>query len=185
MKRLSIIGSSRFENLICPTDESKRELYERMKEKIITIIVDEKITCLVPGGSSWIDHIAVDLFLQNYVPSLELYLPCDLVMSTTDRIYRFDDKSRCGSSLNERFKDFSRCMNEDKIQNIIQAMGKGAKISVKNGFYRRNILVATKTDILVALTFDNGDKPKQGGTLHTWKNTLVPKRHYYIGEILQ
>ena len=66
----------------------------------------EKIV-LVSGGSAWIDHIAVKLFLffqledGIIVQDLKLHLPCGYKEIPETQAIRFDSDSSAGRRLNE------------------------------------------------------------------------------------
>lgn len=65
-------------------DDEKRmtaDVFAFMKERTVAAIQTQfglqlRHVRLVSGGSSWADHIAVVIFLEGRVPSLELHLPC-------------------------------------------------------------------------------------------------------------
>lgn len=158
---LAIIGSSGRN----PIEKLKlnAESMEWMKSNIY-VYIDQimesdpsKIT-LVSGGSSWADHVAVQLFLSGEFNALELYLPAE-----------FDLVNKCyvntteGSRLNYlhttlTLKELSEAISNERTTTI-----------VKTGFHQRNTLIAINCDHLLAFTFGDGDRPQIGtGTMDTW-----------------
>ncbi len=166
------------------------------KHQIERIVVERNSSlediCLVSGGSAWIDHVAVRLFLEAYLGlksaygGLQLYLPCKIEVKGP-RIF-FDYSSDCGRRLQQLHHLFaakvSPCFNP--MQDIVVAQSLGGVIDTSNrGFHARNNLVAD-VDIILAYTWgDCLDKPADGGTADTWgKSRAKIKLHFPLNSIL-
>jgi hypothetical protein len=186
------------------------KMFQCMIEEAYRIITREwklqpKQTKLISGESSWADHVAVRLFVQNETKhdmkkfhGLDLYLPCELNNVTK----QFQDKkgsthwsANPGKYLNTLHYRFSRKLKLgtksplSSIHELFEAKDKGATITVKNGFHMRNDLVALHSQYLIAFTFapKNSNIPKDGGTLYTWnKSKAKHKKHInlflYLGD---
>jgi hypothetical protein len=162
-----------------------RETFERMARRASEIILNEwkfdtSALTLVSGGSAWCDHVAVDLFLNDAKfqhSKLLLYLPCKFSKKF------IDEKSwhGCGSVLNELHQNFSAKLGRSSLADIQLASQKaGATIDATScGFFARNIRVG-RVDRMIAFSAGAGNRPTDGGTAHTWKNSSTPqayKRH--------
>jgi hypothetical protein len=129
----------------------------------------DTLIAAVSGGAAWADHIAVELFLTNDVDALELHLPCSYDMKSM----RFQDIGSCslqtnpGGTANYYHRKFSKTVNRNSRKEIYQAINKGAKVHIWDGFHARNQHVA-QSDYMLALTFGRDGVPKPGGTRHTW-----------------
>jgi hypothetical protein len=144
---------------------------------------------LISGGAAWADHIAVSLYLMEVARSLTLYLPCHF--NPSDGYVGFEptgpesEEKETARIANYYHDMFSKKMGRDTRQGIANAYLKGAKLQViDGGFKTRNLLVG-KCDVLMAFTWGEDEyQPKDGGTLHTWKNSLAPiKLHYPLKDL--
>lgn len=155
-----------------------KELYDKMVNVVKHIIKDLTDVVLISGGAAWADHIAVKLYLEGYVSRLILHLPCEY----SNNQYIDNGKSAWyenpGRTSNTYHKKFSQIIGEDSFQQITEAIKKGAEVGIHKGFHARNLLVA-KCDHMVALTWNLGNEPSDGGTAHTWKN-CSSKSKYHI-----
>lgn len=114
---------------------------------------------LVSGGSAWADHSVVKLFLEKNFAGLELFLPTEFTNG------KFKD-SHQGSILNNLHKHFSEQIEENSLDQILDCiLDPNCKVSVHNGFFKRNTLIAEESDHVIAFTFNENPK---GGTLDTW-----------------
>jgi hypothetical protein len=164
-----------------------KELYFKMCGRVHQILANlmqdefEDLT-LVSGGAAWADHIAVSLYLAGYAGHLVLHLPADY-----DNGKFVEEGSRSpGSTANYYHKLFSKKMGRNTLPAIQKAADLGASIRVNvNGFKARNSDVAADAkDGVIALTFGEGDTPKDGGTFDTWNKSTAPfKVHIPIGEL--
>lgn len=148
-----------------------RTLYERIvrdcEQQINQLSKSEEIH-LISGGAALADHVAISLYLMDFVDSLTLYLPAR--WSSVDCKYH---TSQDGNVANYYHQQFSRaiCGNASRtLQGIQKAIDKGAAIDTSNlGFLNRNKAIAANCDAAIAYTFYNGKEPKpKSGTRHTW-----------------
>lgn len=133
--------------------------------KLIEPYLSPNLT-IVSGGAAWMDHLAVDLFLNKKVQNLKLYFPADFINGK----FIFKTSKDAGSIANYYHKQFSNKTGKQSLNEIEIAMKKNAEISIHDGFKERNLLVGN-SDIIIAYTFNNDIIPKDGGTLHTWNNS--------------
>lgn len=141
---------------------------------------------LVSGGSAWIDHVAVRLYLENIFSDdnnkfagLQLHLPCPIIKDINTNKYIFSPNSTAGTMLNSLHSNFCNKMgsNFHSIEDIISVQALNAVIiSNYNGFLDRNKAVS-KSEYIIAYTFNNSNIPKEGGTKHTWD--LSKSNHKY------
>jgi hypothetical protein len=150
------------------------------------------------GGAAWADHIAVKLFLRAEINTLALYLPAPLRSNPKDCGFV---ATEAGRTLNHYHRLFSECYPRPSNQcssrdEIARAVKLSARQEVVTGetpiegydlgayFRPRNLLVG-KCDVLIALTFGDGQIPKDGGTRHCWDNSPAPlKIHIPIGDLI-
>ena len=132
---------------------------------------------LLSGGAAWSDHVAVSLFLMGFSENLSLYFPCK--WSTWNHCFSYPEK--VASIANYYHKEFSEKMNprdtnkHTTLSGIQRAIDKGAKYHEYSGFHERNFLVG-QCKLLIAMTWGEGETPKDGGTLHTWNNSNAEKK---------
>lgn len=119
---------------------------------------------LVSGGAAWADHIAVNLFNNKVVKYLDLHLP-----ATWDyERYQYGEPTQpgnAGSISNYYHRIFSKRVSIDSLKEIDLAL-KSCTHTVGNGFFKRNKKVA-EAQAVIAFTFGNGSKLKDGGTANT------------------
>ena len=165
-----------------------RQLYFRMVEKAAEVLEDicgEELPHLVSGGAAWADHCAVSLFLMKKAETLRLYLPCHISREKCS-FYGVSEKETNTAGVAQYYHNlFSKKMGKNTVGSIVEAERCGAKLIIMaEGFHRRNIEVG-KVDMLLALTFGIGEVPKDGGTLHTWKNSSAAiKIHIPLGKLM-
>ena len=174
MPKVAIIGTAgRKEDARRMTED----LYYRMvldaRHKIFERYDPVEVT-LVSGGAAWADHIAVSLWLSDMgFKALHLHLPASFSNSS----YVESGFKSAGSISNYYHYAFGHKMRQDRgvtLRGIQRAIDSGAVISVSRGFFDRNCLVGD-VDVVLAYTWGNSfDHPKDGGTLHTWKNSSAP-----------
>ncbi len=161
------------------------ELYLRMVEKASEIIEEcypqSKEHHLVSGGAAFSDHIAVSLMKQGDAEWLTLHLPCP-----------WDFENSCyqenglggtadpGRTANYYHRQFSKAMGYpahtslDSIGKLLLADSE-VGYTVSDGFHARNILTG-QVDLLIVFTWGEGNEPKDGGTLHCWRNSIAPRK---------
>lgn len=143
----------------------------RVREYIDNILgIPDSDIILVSGGSAWMDHVAVQLYLTGKFRGLELYLPS-----------KFDHKQKQfvntheGRTLNTLHGECAEKTNTDVLLELTRvvesavSVGKKSpiKLIIKRGFKPRNTLIAKNCDHLIGFTFES-DEPTIGGTAHTW-----------------
>lgn len=128
----------------------------------------------VSGGAAWADHLAVFSFGLGYADKLILELPCSLTpegkfMDTGERNFRTNP----GGTANYYHQLFSE---KTKINSFNQlrdaAKHPNCTINVRDGLFDRNSKVAETADACIALTFGDGPKLKDGGTMDTMSKFL-------------
>ena len=128
---------------------------------------------LISGGSAWADHTVVQLYLENKVKRIQLFIPAFYRSETLSYHYNFE-----GTKLNKLHKTFSEICGIDSLKEIDQAIKKGALIHKGTNFTQRNTMIANKSEHLLAFTFNDGNTPSRGGTYDTWnKSTIDNKFH--------
>ena len=146
---------------------------------------------LVSGGAAWMDHIAVSLWMMDCGADLCLHLPCG--WDNKNRKFVDNDKPQFwanpGRTANKYHREFSKKMGFDTLDALDAAItisrNHRSNVTVKrySGFKQRNKPVA-ESDYVIALTFGDGDKPKDGGTSHTWGLAKGTKIHIPLGDLL-
>jgi hypothetical protein len=167
-------------------DKSKmsRKLYMRMCNYVIHYInklqLKPKEIQLVSGGAAWADHVAVSLRLAKKANQLLLHLPSQIKLEPA-AFYGCCD----ANTANYYHQQFSKVMGGNTLDGIARAIKEGAKVQVTEGFKPRNLQVAADSDILIAFTWgESKDKPKDGGTSHTWNNSKAKvKIHVPLKEL--
>jgi hypothetical protein len=170
--RVGIIGTAgRKEDQNRLNGEKWRQMKEKVEEIIIALFGDIKKTSIqfVSGGAAYADFIAVVL-AEKYEKPLILHLPCS-----------FNKKfigGKTGETVNWYHYLFSKKITKFEGKSLMlmdKVIKRGAKVTVSNGFFARNSLVAQDSDYLIALTFGNGPKLKDGGTADTMKKFIKLK----------
>lgn len=180
--RLAIIGTSgrspNEKKLIDPSH------FEFATESVISYIrdvlgLDPFDIILVSGGSAWMDHVAINLYLGGGFGGLNLYLPS-----------KFDPKQKKfvntheGRTLNQLHEQFTNKMNLiNSFDDLTKITSRGPKhnikIQIKRGFLQRNTLIAQNCDHLLAFTFDSDSDSITGGTKNTWDKTYHPNKVHF------
>lgn len=137
---------------------------------------------IVSGGAAMIDHVAVRLFLDGRISDLELYLPCEF----RDGKYVDTGFKSPGSIANYYHNKFCESTGINSLDEIMDAINFGAKVSViSGGFHARNISVG-KSDAIIAYTFGEGNYPADGGTKHCWDNSKASiKLHFSLNRFIK
>jgi hypothetical protein len=175
--RIGIIGS-------CGKDGKKINLigYRRMINLTSNLIKQHQQTndqnvVLVSGGAALSDHIAIDLFLDGFVNSLILYLPCEWNESQCKFMENSKNESDPGSIANLLHVKFGNEVQKNTLRDIQMAIDKGAEVHIGNGFLSRNLQIANSVDKLIAFTFDKKMTP---GTKHTWSHCRIEDKVHLL-----
>jgi len=137
---------------------------------------------LVSGGAAWSDHVAVQLFLEDYCKTLTIHFPCEW----DSKNQCFDKYSFCGKTANKLHEQFSKKTGFSSLKQIDMALTKGAKYTVtKEGFLARNTKVAKEAQYMIAFTTSLTNEPTDGGTKDTWDKSEEKKHHVSICTLLQ
>lgn len=144
-------------NKLC---KKKFKLMVETVDKIIFKLHHDPV--LISGGAAWADHIAVILHDSGPCYNTKLHLPAPFkdgkfqACSTSS----FDP----GKVANYYHKKFSEKCGFDSLKQIAISLETGGMMMVTNGFKPRNTKIAEESDILIALTFGEKNKVKDGGT---------------------
>ena len=168
IKKIAIIGTAGRQS-----DKNKinRIIYQKMLNDLRgrLSMINEPIH-LVSGGAGVSDHLAVLAFLRKFpnVESLELFFPCKWKGN------KFKE-TKVGNTANYYHEIFSIKMGGTKESSLIEiqkAIDQGAIYHENTkGFHARNLQVGD-VDYIIAYTFgESKSEPKDGGTMHTWKNS--------------
>lgn len=147
------------------------EIMTTIVKGIIKSLTDDPY--VVSGGAAWADHIAVALFLQQEIKHLHLHLPAEFDLKNKQYVDTGvrDYKRNPGGTANYYMRLFRNNSYETPELDIYYAICHGAKVTVGNGFHDRNNQVAD-VDVVIALTFGEGSKLKDGGTADTFRKYL-------------
>lgn len=181
MKTFGIIGTAgRGEDLNRMDDETFFIMRASARNIINSLLVPHEQYAVVSGGAAWSDHIAVSLFLRGEAKELTLHFPTDW---TT---FGYGGNKKVADTANhyhKLFSDVSYQESERSLKEIQIAIEEGAEFTVSEGFYARNLLVARDADYMIAFTFGDKERLKEGGTSHTMSMFLIkkePKNSYHI-----
>jgi hypothetical protein len=154
MRTIAVIGSAGRKDDARHMD---RTLYDAMYEQVLQAVSDWGCDAAVSGGAALADHLAVRAYLEGAVGDLLLFLPA-----------RFEDSAfvpnprvqfNPGATGNTYHRAFSRACGIDSLGEISEAIARGARVEVHEGFHRRNLEVADKADTMLALTFGGMEAP--------------------------
>jgi hypothetical protein len=121
---------------------------------------------LVSGGSAWVDHVAIQLYLEGNFGGLELYLPTNF----DKKIKKFEPTYE-GNILNLLHSACAEKIGHSVFDDLYEVVtDPNVKIIIKKGFFQRNTLISQNNDHLIAFTFDK-IAPSNGGTHDTWSKT--------------
>ena len=180
-----------------------KALYIKAYFRVLELIQDKPIADrkLISGGAAWADHLAVSLYLSDEASSLDLHIPTQFItdaninMAHAGPIPGFFDtgvrdwRTNPGGTANYYHKLFSEKVGNNTLAGIERALLKGATIHDHyqwmpgSPMHARNLSVS-QCDLLIALTWGEGDTPKDGGTAHTWSSSTAPtKIHIPLGSL--
>lgn len=120
---------------------------------------------LVSGGAAWADHVAVNLYNLGIVNYLDLHLP-----AKWDYTEGWFEQTAAGITSNKYHQRFSAKVGISSLNELELALSR-CRSTVSNGFFARNNDVA-KAQAVIALTFGDGSKLKDGGTANTFQQYL-------------
>lgn len=139
---------------------------------------------LVSGGAAWSDHIAVELFLKHEYAQLELNLPCRWQEKSDDGLGpcyvdngQYSWKTNPGHMSNHYHQECSKSLGYSTLQEIQDAMDKGAMTHVYAGFHARNRKIA-RAKYMVAFSWASEPSCLSGGTKYTWNASRALHRHH-------
>ncbi|MHB1955641.1 MAG: hypothetical protein ACYCOU_18045 [Sulfobacillus sp.] len=120
---------------------------------------------LVSGGAAWADHVAVRLFLSHPDAKLSLFIPAAWKNG------KFESKT-----ANWYHELFEKKTGIHSLAEIEECRVKGAVLKNYDGFRARDLKIGTKSEWLLAFTFDEKE-PMTGGTGYTWKNAKTRREN--------
>jgi len=168
---LGIIGSAGRKEDRAKLLEGK--LWVSAQYLVLDFIKTHGIKELVSGGAARADQLAVQLFNKGLVEHLVLALPAPF----DEKTKRFIEKGfkSPGSTANYyhsiQFKDTGR----DTLAELALAIAKGAEIIVGDGMFNRNSIVASRAEKMLAITFGEKSRLKDGGAADTMKKFIKKK----------
>uniref|UniRef100_A0A6C0LTY4 Uncharacterized protein n=1 Tax=viral metagenome TaxID=1070528 RepID=A0A6C0LTY4_9ZZZZ len=178
MIHLAIVGSSgnQINDMLKLDERHIKQTINHVLDYIENTLKKETFEIiLVSGGSPWIDHVAIQLFLTDKFAGLQLYLPSKFDVKKNHYVNTHE-----GRKLNELHNIFSKKIDINSLFELTRAILQTKNIEIKRGFLQRNNLIAKNCDHLLVFTFE--DKyPTKGDIAHTWKKVLHQyKKHYTL-----
>jgi hypothetical protein len=165
------LSGQTFQNMV----EAAADLINRLiEEKGV-----EELT-LISGGAAWADHVAVKLMLKpeglKIKPKLRLHMPCHFrtkpypgFLDTKVRDFR-KNPGGIANYYHEKFANQLYASRYATLREIAKAAEAGAELVEKAfGMMERNSQVAKEADTLLAITFGENGRVKDGGTADTVK----------------
>lgn len=178
MVTIAIIGTAGRDKLAPYT----KELFDKMVNAAKYILRNLTDITVISGGAAWADHIAVRLYLEGYVSKLILHLPCAWSETQYLDTGNYDWRTNPGKTSNYYHSKFSTIIGFDSLDEISQAIKKGAEIHAHKGYHARNTSVAN-CDYMIAFTWSPTDSPADGGTLDTWNKCTAQKYHISLTKL--
>lgn len=140
---------------------------------------------LIAGGAAWVEHVAVQLYLEGLVGELTLHLAAPF----SGKRFLGPDRSS-GAAANMFHERFSRAIGCDTLADIDRAIRRGAFVTSQPeaagyaGLVGRSRRVAADANCVLAYTFGEGREPLSGGARETWDLVLGPRVHIPIDGLL-
>ncbi len=128
-----------------------RDLYDAMYAEVRSTAMEWGVDSAVSGGAAVADHLAVRGFLEGVFSRLTLFLPARFEAGRF--IPNPDIRFNPGRTLTHYHETFSTACSLDSLAELRQAIEKGARVEVREGFHRRNLEVAAACSHMIALTF--------------------------------
>lgn len=174
VRRIAIIGTAGRD----PAQPMTKELWEAMVKDAKTRVDAEDF--IFSGGAAWADHLAVELFLQEHVKNLSLWLAAPL---HNNGLFEGPLKSAASAS-NFYHHKFSGIIGVSSRHQILDAQMEGAWINPEpvsagyGAFFARNAKVAERAvDGCIAYTWGEDEEPADGGTKYTWDRIKGDRIH--------
>lgn len=162
--------------IIGSVEDMSSDMFQKMKQIVLQILERLRLPLeeivLVSGGSPFMDHVAVSLFLDHpkQFQGLQLFLPCNYRIANEKLVF-LNNRAQfynCGKILRSSHAKFQRQCHISSCQDLAKALALGATTRVHlDGFYARNAQLAMQCEYLVVGTFDSR-LPKNKGLLKTW-----------------
>jgi hypothetical protein len=126
--------------------------------------------CFVSGGAAWADHVAIHMYKKYPNSQLRLHLPASFDTSRKEYI---NIKGTCGPLSNFLHNRFSEISQLHSLVELADAILDTDRVKTKyyaDGFYARNVAIATSCNTLIAITLSKSkdEPPPTGGTRMTW-----------------
>jgi len=128
---------------------------------------------LVSGAAAWSDHLAVNLYLEGKVDELTLHLPA--IFNHKYNQFEGEQDGRVANYYHHKFGMKCYMQKDATLKEIGAAIDKGAITTTNQGFFVRNKLVARDADMMIACTFGERNRLRDGGTAHTMSLFLAKK----------
>ncbi len=188
MVSLAIIGTAGRKEDASRLAANPKHYYTRMLDCARYVAKLVGADTLVSGGAAWADFMAIALFLESpdqYRLMLELPENLD-ISSEHKRVYRdtgeMDWRTNPGGTSNHYLRQFSKQCHSFKgpffpwVEYDKVASHPVVIRTVTRGFKERNCEVA-KANHCLAMTFGEGPKLKDGGTMNTMGEFLAREDH--------
>lgn len=192
MKTIAIVGSAGRQDDVAKMNDATFGIMCASARNIIqSLLVPHEQYAVVSGGAAWVDHIAVYLYNKGYARRLTLHLPCKLscdylMFVNNPKSANLDIEGKTVYTINHYhtlFSDITFCDTWESRRQICTALETGAEFTVSEGFFARNTLVARDADYIIAFTYGNQAKLKNGGTADTMRKFLMkkePSNSYHV-----
>lgn len=183
---VSVIGSSG--KGMTMTHDLYKKMYTVMEASIKAVLDSQRLgwdrLCLVSGGCSLTDHLAVSLFLAHQT-KLILHLPAKWTGTGFLDTGAKHWATNPGRVLNNHHSKFSKAVGIDSLKEIQASISQGAYVfDTYKGFHNRNTAVA-QSPVIFAMTHSTGSAPTDGGTLDTWNKAQTQwKYHISLSNIV-
>lgn len=143
------------------------------RRRTIAFLRERDATCLVSGGSAWMDHVAVQLFDRGYVEPLVLCLPARLL---PDGRFENSPDGRRLNDLHQKCQEITGYPVFEELARIRELPS--LTVYHDPGFAARNRRIARMSDHLLAFTF-GVDEPDTAGSRYTWRQVSKENRTHF------
>lgn len=128
-----------------------RVFYDRMYECLLATLAEWDVHAGVSGGAAYGDHLAVRAFLEGHLSELTIFAPS--TWNGRGFVPNPHVRFNPGRTTNQYHEAFSRVVGADTLGEIADALDRGARMVVQEGFHARNLEVADMATDMVAFTF--------------------------------